>query len=55
MNPMAALLDAYRDVLLFSRWPAWPPLLVAILTSTLGLFAAYAYFKRAEWEFADRS
>lgn len=55
LNPMAALLDAYREVLLFGRWPAWPPLALAAVTSILGLTAAYVYFKRAEWEFADRS
>jgi lipopolysaccharide transport system permease protein len=55
LNPMAALLDAYRDILLFDRWPAWLPLLAAIITSSLGLWGAYRHFKRAEWEFADRS
>ena len=55
LNPMAALIDAYRDVLLFARWPDWPPLLVAGFVSILGVVVSYAFFKRAEWQFADRS
>jgi len=55
LNPMAALLDAYRDVLLFARWPAWPPLALTAGISLVGLVVAYRYFKRAEWEFADRN
>lgn len=54
LNPMAALLDAYRQVLLFNRWPDWLPLIVATSISFFALLLAYAYFKRAEWGFADR-
>lgn len=54
LNPMAALIDSYRRVILFRQRPEWRPLLWAAGVSAFVLVAAYAYFKRAEGEFADR-
>jgi lipopolysaccharide transport system permease protein len=54
LNPMAALVDSYRRVILFRQWPEWWPFLIATGVSSVALAAAYAYFKQAEWEFADR-
>jgi lipopolysaccharide transport system permease protein len=54
LNPMAALIDSYRRVILFRQWPEWQPFLIATGVSALALAAAYSYFKHAEWEFADR-
>jgi lipopolysaccharide transport system permease protein len=54
LNPFAALIDAYRRVILFRSWPAWQPLLWAAVVSVVALVAAYVHFKRVEWEFADR-
>jgi len=54
LNPMAALIDSYRRVILFRQWPEWRPFLFAASVSILALAAAYRYFKQTEWEFADR-
>jgi lipopolysaccharide transport system permease protein len=53
LNPMSAIVDGYRRVLLYGQ----PPLLADILTSTLFCLAALAagwlLFKRSEPVFAD--
>lgn len=53
LNPMAAILDAYRRVLLLKQMPDWGSLGLATLISLLLTVLAYRYFKRAEREFAD--
>ena len=53
LNPMAAILDAYRRVLLLKQMPDWGPLGLAALISLLLTVLAYRYFKRAERQFAD--
>jgi ABC-type polysaccharide/polyol phosphate export permease len=53
VNPMAALVDAYRRALLFDAAPrAWPFLWAAASSFAL-LIVSYAAFKRAERRFAD--
>jgi len=54
LNPMAALIDSYRRVILFHKWPEWPPFLTAVAISVTALAASYTYFKHAESSFADR-
>ncbi len=52
LNPMAGVIEAYRDVLLYGRVPGSylvPSALVAICVFVLG----YWYFKRVEFQFAD--
>ncbi len=53
LNPMAALIDAYRRITLFNQMPDWPYLGLAALLSCLLALAAYRYFKNVEREFAD--
>ena len=53
LNPMAALIDSYRRVILEGRWPHVPPLLLASAVSIVLLVGAYRFFKRAEGVFAD--
>lgn len=53
LNPIAVLIDAYRQVILFQQWPSLPPLLLATIVSLLLLLTGYRYFKRAEKQFAD--
>jgi lipopolysaccharide transport system permease protein len=54
LNPLAGLMDAFRRVLIYGKWPEWHSFGYACAVSVgLALFA-YWDFKRAEPEFADR-
>lgn len=52
LNPMAGVLSAYRDVLLYERLPG-PELLTAALIAAVVLALGYWFFKRVEFQFAD--
>jgi len=54
LNPLAALVDAFRRVLIFGLWPRWTPFFAAAGTTVFALAVAYWDFKRTEPEFADR-
>jgi len=54
LNPLAALTDAFRRILVYGAWPRWSSLLTAIVVSFIFLVVAYRGFKKAEPEFADR-
>lgn len=51
-NPMAGLIESYRDVLLEGAAPG-PYLMPAALVSVAVFVAGYGFFKRAEARFAD--
>jgi lipopolysaccharide transport system permease protein len=53
LNPMAGLVTAYREVLLGSGRPDAGQVVTAAVISFALLLSGYAYFKRAETEFAD--
>ncbi len=53
LNPMAALLDAYRATVLFGRYPDWSSVLAAAVVSAAVFVLGYLYFKRVERRFAD--
>jgi lipopolysaccharide transport system permease protein len=53
LNPMAGLIESYREAVLRGGTPAAEPLLSAALVSVLLLVSGYVYFKKAESEFAD--
>jgi lipopolysaccharide transport system permease protein len=53
LNPMAAIIDSYRRVLLQGQPPDWPYLGLSALVSILTLAFGYRYFKNAERQFAD--
>lgn len=53
LNPMAGIIDGYRQILLFNTLPDMTTLLPAVVISLIMLVTAYAYFKWAEAEFAD--
>jgi len=53
LNPMAALIDSYRRLILLNQMPDWPYLGLATLVSILLALVSYRYFKQAEREFAD--
>lgn len=53
LNPMAGLLEAYRAILLYGRWPDWRSLATASLIALLCGIVGYGWFKRLEARFAD--
>ena len=53
LNPMAGLIESYREAVLRGGTPDAAPLLAASLVSVLLLFSGYRFFKKSEAEFAD--
>lgn len=53
LNPMAAIIESYRRVILYQQSPDWFYLGLAALISILTLVVSYRYFKTAEKKFAD--
>ena len=53
LNPMAGIIDAFRDVLLRGQQPDSTPLGYATLVTACALPIAYLFFKRAEATMAD--
>lgn len=53
LNPMAALIESYRAVVLKGQWPPWQPLAVAAVLSCVLAAGAYRFFKQSESVFAD--
>jgi lipopolysaccharide transport system permease protein len=54
LNPVAAVIDALRRIVLHGAWPDWVTLFGALGWSLVGLSLGYALFKRLERGFADR-
>lgn len=52
LNPMAGILEAYRDVLLEGSEPG-SSLLISAVTASVIFVAGYWFFKRVEFQFAD--
>ncbi len=53
LNPMAAVVDGYRRVLVAGKAPDLAALGLSAFVSSLLLLCGYSYFKRAERSFAD--
>ncbi len=53
INPMAAVIEGYRRVLVAGSPPDLPMLVLSGVSAALLLSAGYLYFKRAERSFAD--
>ena len=53
LNPMAGLIESYRDVVIHGRAPQMDALGASIIISLLLFAIAYPFFKRAERAFAD--
>lgn len=53
LNPMAVIVNAYRQVVLANDWPNLLGLGVALLVSVLVFLAGFGYFKSREKIFAD--
>jgi lipopolysaccharide transport system permease protein len=52
INPMAGVLEAYRNVIIYGRVPG-PSLLLSAAVASIAFIAGYWFFKRAEFLFAD--
>lgn len=52
INPMAGILEAYRDVLLRQQAPG-NYLYLSLMIAALLLFVGYRFFKKVEFQFAD--
>jgi lipopolysaccharide transport system permease protein len=53
LNPMAGLIEAYRDVTIRGVMPDWNYLAIAAVVSIVIFIIGYLYFKHVEWQFAD--
>jgi len=53
LNPMAVVVESYRDITLRGTWPNWEYLAIAGLLSAAIFALGYRYFLRVEWQFAD--
>ena len=53
INPMASLVEFYRRVTLEGQHPQWDYLMICIVISSLFFILGYAFFKKAEIQFAD--
>lgn len=53
INPMGAIIDAYKNVIFYNYEPRWTSLLVASSILVLLFIPSYKFFKRAEQNFAD--
>lgn len=53
LNPMAAILEAYRNAILFGTLPSPVSMASALIVSAVSLVVGYVYFKAVEPRFAD--
>jgi len=53
LNPMAVLVQSYRQVMLYNTLPDWGYLLQALLISVAVFLVGFRFFKSVEWQFAD--
>ena len=53
LNPMAGIVEAYRNILLHQSTPELASLLIAAVVSCVTLVAGLMYFKRVEFKLAD--
>jgi len=53
LNPMAVLLNGYREVLFFNRLPDLGQVGLALAVSLVVLIIGYSIFKKVEARFAD--
>jgi ABC-type polysaccharide/polyol phosphate export permease len=53
LNPLGAVIDGYRQTILYGQQPDMQLLSIAAISATVMFLAAYALFKRLETGFAD--
>ncbi|NMG56050.1 ABC transporter permease [Aromatoleum aromaticum] len=53
LNPMTHVVEMFRGILIFGRWPAWQELLLWWLVAAGALLIGHAVFRRLRSGFAD--
>lgn len=53
VNPLAPIIEGYRDAILLGQTPEWGLVAIAAAASTVWLVGGYLFFKRMETGFAD--
>jgi len=53
LNPLAVMIQSFRDVVLYAVPPSWKVLLYILVVGILVFIVGYAFFKAREREFAD--
>jgi len=53
LNPMTPIIEAYRAVLLYDRWPAVGPMVAVSIFSLVFVSCAWLIFHRSEFNFAE--
>jgi len=53
LNPMGAIIDAFKNIVFYNYEPRWYSLLFALVVLVLIFIPSYKFFKRAEKYFAD--
>ena len=54
LNPMASIINGYRQVLILGKSPDFQYLGISLLITVIILFLSYKYFKMVEMSFADK-
>lgn len=53
LNPLVPIINAYRDCLVYARWPEAGPFLYAVIVSTVLLVCGWIGFQKASRRFAE--
>jgi len=53
LNPMGAIIDAFKNVVFYNIEPRWYSLMLSTIVLTVLFVPSYKFFKRAEKYFAD--
>ena len=51
LNPMATLIESFRDILMYNQWPQWDMLFYIGLVSCIGLFFSIRLIARFEYTY----
>ncbi len=54
LNPVAVLIQAYRDILIDARWPDWMALTIVLAVSIAGLVAVMRFHAKVDLLYAKR-
>jgi len=53
INPLVPLIGAYRDCVIYGRWPQVGPMLYATIVAVVLLIGGWVCFRRASFKFAE--